>query len=65
MVMVKNVVNGEPCGESCGENEHIPNPTPTTRFSRGLVVNSNTKIYITIIFRPILKTLVVNLVVLW
>ena len=28
------------------------------------MVNSNTKIYITIIFRPILKILVVNLVVM-
>ena len=40
-------------------------PPPTTRFSRGLVVNSITKIYIKIIFLPTLKTLVVNLVVLW
>ena len=62
--MVNNAVNGEPYGESCDENEHIPNPTPTTRFFRCLVVNSNTKIYITIIFRPILKILVVNLVVM-
>jgi hypothetical protein len=29
---------------SCGENQNIPNPTPTTRFSCGLVVNFINKI---------------------
>ena len=37
---------------SCGENENIPNPTPTTRFSCGLVVDSNTKICLKNVFPP-------------
>ena len=60
--LVNQVVNGEHCGES-SEHIKIPNPTPTTRFSCGLVVDSNTKIYVKNIFPPRLKALVVNLVV--
>ena len=45
--------------------KYIPNPNPTTRFSCGLMVNSNTNLYTKSVFLPRFETLVVNLVVLW